>query len=61
MDKERLDCIETRLEKIEEKLDGIADLVALGKHLAAFARFLAWCGGAYIAVETYIRQVLHAK
>lgn len=58
-DNERLSCLEARLEKLETKMDDLMDMVALGKHVAAFARFLAWLGGIYIAVETYLRTVLH--
>lgn len=40
-------------------MDTLMDMVSLGKHLAAFAKFLGWIGGLYIAVETYVRTVVH--
>ncbi len=56
---ERLSKQDKKLECLEEKIDGIMEMVSLGKHLAAFAKVLGWCGGAYIAIETYLRSVLH--
>jgi hypothetical protein len=56
---ERLNRQDEKLECLEKKLDDVLELVSLGKHVAAFAKVLGWIGGFYIALETYLRQVLH--
>lgn len=54
-----MDSIEERIDKLEQKMDQVLELVYMGKHLATFCKFLAWCGGAYLAIETYIRTFWH--
>lgn len=51
--------LEDRVTAMEEKLDTIMEMVYLGKHLMTFAKCLAWIGGAYITVETYVRTFYH--
>jgi hypothetical protein len=55
MNDDRFNCLEQRMKVLEDKIDNIMDLVVMGKHVAALARFLAWLGGIYIAVETYVK------
>lgn len=56
---ERLNKQDDKLDAMEQKLDTIMEMVYLGRHLMAFCKFLGWCGGAYLAVETYIKTFIH--
>lgn len=47
--------LEERIDKLEAKVDQVLELVYLGRHLIWFCKLLGWCGGAFIAVSTYLR------
>lgn len=50
MNYERLESVESRLDRLEEKMDLIMEQVQLGRHLLLFAKTIGWALGVMVSV-----------
>ncbi len=54
MSNERVEMVEARLDRLEEKVDIIMEQVQLGRHLLLFAKAIGWAIGIVAAtLEAY--------